>query len=59
MQRLVRGKPCPVLPVDFLIRSPFRVLCDKCVFAADDFALEVRRETWVVFGKPYGALVAR
>jgi hypothetical protein len=41
----------PVLEVDLVGRAPVFVLGEEGVFGADDFAFEVGRERWVVFGE--------
>lgn len=48
-ERLVGRESTPVLPVDLLIRAPFRMLCDECIFAANYFTFKVCRQAGVVF----------
>jgi hypothetical protein len=45
---LVGWEPCPVLPVDLLVGSPFGVLCYEIVLVADDLAFEVGGQAGVV-----------
>ena len=52
-ERFVRREPRPVLPVDFLVRAPLRVLCDESVFIPNNFPFEVRRQAGMVVGKPF------
>jgi len=47
-----------MLPIDFLIRAPFWVLCNKCVLAADYLSLEIGSEAWVVLCQSFDAQVA-
>ena len=56
-KRLVRWKSTPVLAIDLLVRSPLGVLGNECVFAADDLALKVRSQAWMVFREAWKVLV--
>jgi hypothetical protein len=40
-ERFVCRESSPVLPVDFLVGAPLRMLCDECVFTANYLPLKV------------------
>ncbi len=58
LERSECGELCPVLQINLIIRSPVLMLRQECVFGADNFAFEIGRKSWMIFGQAYQVLMS-